>query len=130
MRTQIKIYTILVLVGIFLALLGYMYKGDKKYKEEINNYKNFTNDSSKLVQLQHKWQNKKEDKKLLEQIKKRFRASFHEEKKNMYILDFDNLNKTDLNRLSKMLLNSNLIIKTMSLKKENEKVALHVEVQI
>ena len=130
MKTQTKIYTILTLFAIFLTFLVYLYNGEMQYKEETKNYKLFLNTSSKLVHLQRKWSNKTEDIKLIKQIKSRFKPSFYEKKKNIHIMNFKNLTKNSLNRLGKMLLNSNLTIKVIHLKKENKKISLYVEVQI
>lgn len=130
MKTQIKIYIIFGLAALVLALFAYVYNGNKEYKLEMINYESFIENSLKLVTLQNKWQNKKEDKKFIEQIKSKFKPSSYEKKGSLYILDFDNLSKTNLNRLGKMLLNSDLNIRTIDLKKENEKASLHVEVQI
>ena len=121
MRTQIKIYTILALFSIFLALLVYMYSGEKQYKGEIKNYEIFVKSSSKLVQLQHKWSDKSEDKKLLKKIKSRFKPSSSVQKGNLQILDFNNLTKNNLNRIGKMLLNSDLTIKVIDLKNKTIK---------
>ena len=130
MKTQTKIYIIFGLATLVLVLFAYVYNGNKEYKQEVINYKNFIKNSSKLVNLQNKWQDKKEDKKFIKQIKSKFKPTSYEEKGSLYILDFDSLSKTNLNRLGKMLLNSDLNIRTIDLKKENEKASLHVEVQI
>lgn len=130
MRTQIKFYLLLALGGLFLALLFYLYSSNKQYKEETKNYSSFIESSLKLVNLQHKWRDENEDKKLIKQIQSRFKPTSYKEKGNLYILEFDNLSQSNLSRLGKMLLNSDLIIKALDLKKQNENVSLHVEVQI
>jgi len=129
-KTQIKFYLLLLFGGLFLVLLPYIYSGNKQYKVELKNYDNFIESSLKLVNLQHKWRNKKEDKKLIKQIQSKLKPNFYKVKGNLYILDFDNLPQSTFSRLGKMLLNSDLIIKALDLKKDNKRVSLHVEIQI
>lgn len=130
MRTQIKFYLLLTLSGLFLALLFYIYTNNKQYKTELKNNDNFIESSLKLVNLQHQWRNKNEDKKLIKQLQSKFKPTSYKKKGNLYILDFDNLSPKTFDRLGKMLLNSDLIIKALDLKKQNKNVSLHVEVQI
>ena len=130
MRTQIKFYLLLTLSGLFLALLFYIYTNNKQYKTELKNNDNFIESSLNLVNLQHQWRNKNEDKKLIKQLQSKFKPTSHKKKGNLYILDFDNLSPKTFDRLGKMLLNSDLMIKALDLKKQNKNVSLHVEVQI
>lgn len=130
MKTQIKMYILLALVGIFLVLLAVIYNGNKSYKEEIRNYGSFKEGSLKLVKLQHKWQDKSQDKKFLKQFIAKFKPNSYREKGHLHILDFGGLTEKSLDRMGKMLLNSDLTIKSINLKKESKKVSLHVEVII
>ena len=125
-----KIYIIFALSLSFLILLAYMYKTDKRYKSDIQQFEQFRDDASKLISLKNKWSNKSSDKKLIKRIQTRFKPTKFKLKGNIYTLDFEGITKTDLNRLGKMLLNSNLIIKKIDLRREDEKISLHVEVKI
>jgi len=130
MKIQIKMYVLFALVGIFLMLFAYIYNSNKLYKEEMKSYENFRESSVQLVKLQHKWRDKNEDKKFLKQFTARFKPSSYRKKGHLYILNFNNLSEKSLDRMGKMLLNSDLTLKSINLKKEKKKVTLHVEVMI
>ncbi len=125
-----KVQTILTMLILFLGLLVYSKKLEKNYIQDIESFKAYTKQADKLISLQRKWKNKEEDKKLLESIKKRFNPSVYSKNRGIYTLAFKNLTKQTLNRLGKMLLNSNLMIKKLNLKRDANKISLHVEVKI
>ncbi len=130
MINNAKVQIILAMSILFLGLLVYSNSLKKDYIQEIESFKAYTKQADKLISLQKKWKNKVEDKKLLESIKKRFNPSVYSEDRGTYTLLFDNLTKQMLNGLGKMLLNSNLLIKKLDLKRYGKKISLHVEVKI
>jgi len=130
MINSTKIQIILFMSFLFVVLSTYNYSSKKVYIEDIKSFQEYTKQASSLIALQKKWNNKKEDKKLLDTIKSRFNPNSYRVEKDMHILLFDNLTKSTLNRLGKMLLNSNLILKKIDLKRDGKKTSLHIEVKI
>jgi len=130
MIVEIKRYLILILS--LLVVVSFLYLSNKKtqYQNDVKNFEEFVKEANKLKVLKAKWSNKSEDKKLLAQIKSRFTPTSYLQKGSTYILDFKSLDKTSFRKLGKMLMNSNLTIKTMDFKKHKAKVSLHVEIII
>lgn len=128
--SEIKI-KILVAIGVlFFILYGYNINLQKELKQTKDSFEEYKKQASKLIALQDKWSNHEEDKKLLESVEKRFKPARHEVSKNIHILEFNNLSKSTLNRLTRVLLNSDLTFKNLHLKRGGEKISLHVEVEI
>lgn len=111
-------------------LYAYKLSVEKSYKEEFESFENYKAQASKLIVLQNRWSNKEEDKKILQSIKSRFKPSSYTKDKNLHILKFENISKSTLRRLGKTLLNSNLTLKKLYIKRDDKRVSLHVEVQI
>lgn len=130
MIVEIKRYLILVLGVVVIISFLYLNNEKTKHHNDIENFKEFVKEANQLKVLKDKWSNKAEDKKLLTQIKSRFTPTSYSQKGSTYILDFNSLDKTSFRKLGKMLLNSNLRIKTMDFKKHEAKVSLHVEIVI
>lgn len=130
MKNDKLIYILMALGLLFVIIFGVNLALEKSYKENIQNFEQYTQKATKLINLQNKWKNKKTQKKLLKKIKSRFKPTSDEVVKGVHTLSFKNLSENNLNRLGKMLLNSNLIIKKINLKKDNDKTSLHVEVKI
>ncbi|HIP29790.1 MAG TPA: hypothetical protein EYG93_03110 [Sulfurospirillum arcachonense] len=125
---KIKILSVMSL--LFLVLCFYKYEVEKTHKEDIKSFQEYAKQADMLIVLQNKWNNKKEDKKLLKDINKRFNPTSYTVEKDIHILIFDDLTKSTLNRLGKMLLNSNLIFQNIDLRRKGKKISLHVEVKI
>ena len=125
-KLQILIVASLVFIGLFF----YKYTLQTSYEKDIISFRNYAKQADALISLQNKWSNKEEDEKLIKSIKTRFDASIYRVEKQVHILQFDNLTKSTLNRLGKMLLNSNLTLKKIELKKDATNISLHVEVKI
>jgi len=130
MNKNIKIQVLLVMSLFLIGLFGYKYSAQKSYVEDKKRFKEYKKQASTFISLQKSWNNKKEDKKLLNSIKKRFKPTSYRVEKDTHILTYRNLTKSAFSRLGKMLLNSNLIFKKIELKNSNEKTSLHVEVKI
>lgn len=130
MIAEIKRYLILILSILVVTSFAYLANEKKQHQKEIENFQEFAKEANKLKVLKAKWSNKKEDKKLLSQIKSRFKPNSYSQKGTTHILDFKSLDKASFHKLGKMLLNSNLRIKTMDFKKHEAKVSLHVEIII
>lgn len=130
MIVEIKRYLIFILIVVVIGSFLYLNNEKTKHQNDIENFKKFVKEANKLKVLKDKWSNKTEDKKLLSQIKSRFKPTSFSQKGNTHILNFESLDKTAFYKLGKMLLNSNLRIKTMDLKKHEATVSLHVKIII
>ncbi len=125
---KIKILTVM---SLLLLILGwYRYDMEKTYKEDIKSFQDYTKQASRLIDLQKKWTNKEEDKKLIEDLNRRFKPSSYKVEKDIHILKFEGLTKSTLNRLGKMILNSNLFLKKIDLDKKDGKISLLMEIKI
>ena len=80
--------------------------------------------------MQKKWSNKKEDRAFLQKIQKRFHAKSYKVEKDTHTLLFEDLTKTTLDRVSKAILNSDLIIKKLKVENSRGKISLYLEVKI
>jgi hypothetical protein len=115
---------------LFIILFIYDYNLKKVYVKDVKSFQEYTKQASSLIVLQKKWNNKEKNKRLLNTIRTSFKPTVYKVENNMHILMFDNLTKPILNRLGKMLLNSNLIFKKIDLKKDDKKTSLYIEVKI
>ncbi len=125
-----KIKILLVMTLSMLALFIYRYTTQKSYQEDRSSFQNYKQEASKLIELQRKWSNKKEDEKLLKSIKIRFKPTSYRVQKDRHQITFERLNSSSLKRLAKTLLNSNLTFKKIDLTKKDSTVSLYIEVQI
>ena len=98
--------------------------------ENLKNFQNYTKQANRLIFLQKKWSNKEEDRAFLKKIKKRFNAKLYRVEKDIHTLLFEGLTKTTLDRVSKAILNSDLIIKKLKVENKNSKISLYLEVKI
>lgn len=130
MRVQVKIYSILAMSVVFLSLLFYLRNATFQQKTEITHFNGLINDATVLVDLQNKWSNHEENKKVILKITSTFNPNLSELKGDIHSLAFENLNQVNFSRLSSLLLNSNLILQEIDVKKNNDKISLHVKIKI
>jgi len=125
-----KLKLCLMMIVSLLLLGWYKYDLDRNYKENLKNFQNYTKQANRLIFLQKKWSNKEEDRAFLKKIKKRFNAKSYRVEKDIHTLLFEDLTKTTLDRVSKAILNSDLIIKKLKVENKNSKISLYLEVKI
>ncbi|MBV5278180.1 MAG: hypothetical protein J0647_03955 [Campylobacteraceae bacterium] len=130
MRVQVKIYSIFAMSVVFLSLLFYLLNATFQQKTEITHFNGLINDATVLVDLQNKWTNHEENKKVILKITSTFNPNLSELKGDIHSLAFENLNQVNFSRLSSLLLNSNLILQEIDVKKNNDKISLHVKIKI
>lgn len=130
MRVQVKIYSLFAMALVFLSLLFYFFHATFQQKIEIPHFHGLINEATVLVDLQNKWTNHDENKKLILKINNTFTPSLSELKGDIHTLSFEHLSPVNFNRLNSLLLNSNLILQEIDVKKSNDTISLHVKIKI
>ncbi|WP_024955742.1 hypothetical protein [Sulfurospirillum arcachonense] len=128
MNDSIKRNIILFFSVTFVVGAIYLYKTSLSYEKSMESFKEFKNRSSELIRLQKKWGNHNTDKRKLLQITRQIKPTKQIKSKGSQKLTYENLSKPSLERLGRLLLNSQLNIKELKIEKVNKKVLLHVEV--
>lgn len=128
--TQFRQYMValLVLLSIFFAL--FLFVSQNRLKEEQKIYNNFKNRSKNFVDLSRKWGENKNKKKIFVRLRAISRPIKDIKKGHIRILDFKNLSQLHLERIAKIIFNSNFNIQALDIEKVNDKISLHVEVKL
>jgi len=122
---------LLMLLTIFFAI--FLFISQSRLTEEQKNFDSFERQSKTLVSLKEKWKSNKKYKNIfarLRAISKPKNETLKTLKGKRYILDFANVSQINLEQIMKILFNSNFNIKELNVKREYNKISLHVEVQL
>ncbi len=128
--SRFKQYSIvlLALLSIFFALFLFVSQG--RLKEEQKVFNSFKHQSNTLILLKEKWRSNKKYKNIFARLKAISKPKKETLKGKTYVLDFSNLSQINLEQIMKILFNSNFNIKVLNVQKNNNKISLHVEVQL
>ena len=128
--SMFKQYSIalLILVSIFFAVFLFISQG--RLKVEQKNFDSFERQSKTLVSLKEKWKSNKKYKNIFARLRAISKPKKETTKGKIYILDFIDVSQINLEQIMKVLFNSNFNIKELNVKRDNNKISLHVEVQL
>ena len=128
--STLKQYSImlLMLLSIFFAI--FLFVSQSRLKVEQKNFDSFERQSKTLVSLKEKWKSNKRYKSIFARLRAISKPKKETLKGKIYILDFINVAQINLQQIMKVLFNSNFNIKELNVKRDNNKISLHVEVQL
>jgi len=128
--SKFKQYSIvlLILLSIFFAL--FLFVSQNGLKEEQKVFDSFQHQSNTLVLLKEKWGSNKKYKNIFARLRAISKPTKETVKGKMYIFDFIDVTQVNLKQIMKILFNSNFNIKELNVQKNNNKISLHVEVQL
>jgi len=119
---------LLILLTIFSAI--FLFVSQSRLKEEQKNFNSFKRQSKTLISLKEKWKSNKKYKNIFTRLRAISKPKKEISKGKIYILDFANVSQINLEQIMKILFNSNFNIKELNVKRSNDKISLHVEVQL
>jgi len=119
---------LLMLLSIFFAI--FLFVSQSRLKEEQKNFDSFERQSNTLISLKEKWKSNKKYKNIFARLRAISKPKKEISKGKIYILDFINVTQINLEQIMKILFNSNFNIKELNVKRNNDKISLHVEVQL
>jgi len=125
-----KLYALFVCLFLILVLSLYYVNVKKKLLQEKEMLAKFQKNSSILVLLKHKWEGKKEYKKIFLRLKSISKPSKDIKKANVQIFDFTNLSQRKLKDIFMILFHYHLKIKALNITKNKNTISLHVEVKL
>ena len=120
--------SLLMLLTIFFAI--FLFISQSRLTEEQKNFDSFERQSKTLVSLKEKWKSNKKYKNIFARLRAISKPKKETSKGKIYILDFINVTQINLEQIMKILFNSNFNIKELNVKRNNNRVSLHVEVQL
>ena len=119
---------LLMLLSIFFAI--FLFVSQSRLKEEQKNFDSFERQSNTLISLKEKWKSNKKYKNIFARLRAISKPKKEISKGKIYILDFINVTQINLEQIMKILFNSNFNIKELNVERNNDKISLHVEVQL
>ena len=119
---------LLMLLSIFFAI--FLFVSQSRLKEEQKNFDSFERQSNTLISLKETWKSNKKYKNIFARLRAISKPKNETLKGKIYILDFINVTQINLEQIMKILFNSNFNIKELNVKRNNDKISLHVEVQL
>lgn len=128
--TGFKQYSTMFLVLISILLTLFLVFSQKKLQEEQKNFKNFKNESKELISLSNKWNENKNYEKVLSLLKSISKPKKEIIRGHAKIFEFANLSQLKLERIVKILFNSNFNIQKLQIQRNNNKLNLHIEVRL
>lgn len=125
-----KQYSIVLLIFLSIFLAVFLFVSQGRLKVEQKNFDSFKRQSNTLISLKEKWKSNKKYKKILARLRAISKPKKVMLKGKIYILDFADVSQIHLEQIMKILFNSNFNIKDLNVKRDNNKISLHVEVQL
>jgi len=126
----LKQYSIVLLMLLTIFFAIFLFVSQNRLKEEQKNFDSFESESKTLVSLKEKWKFNKKYKNIFARLRAISKPKKETSKGKIYILDFINVTQINLEQIMKILFNSNFNIKELNVKRNNNRVSLHVEVQL
>ncbi len=129
MRTD-KIRTVFLTILLLFVMFLYLQNLKHEYSKKLNEYKTFVKKAERVVLLEDRWSNPSKTEKSVRNLKRRFKPKIFKKEAGKYIMEFTNLTKSGFGRLAGYILNSNLKIEKLDLKREGMKGSIYLEVGI
>ncbi len=124
----------IILIAVLIFGVIFLYIATQNIKDEYISQKRslleFELEAKELQNLTKKYDNQKESYRYINSLKNSYHVAKEYKKRDILVLEFDNLNKSSLNSLIKKIANSSLVIKKIVIFKESQKAILRVEIKI
>ncbi len=126
-----KYFLFAILIGVFITIASYIldFRAKKYYRVHSPEIDKMEVEARELLELKSMFKDKKKSKRIIETLK-RIKAPSKEYKKgDVYILEFEGLNRSSLHSMLRKILNSALKLKVFRVVRDKEGAAVYLEIE-